>query len=100
MHTIRLREPWKVEFESGRVVYRRYFNCPTGLTPRDAVSLAIDQLDVAARVSLNTQPLAGGVSSTWEITPWLQPRNVVQVSIASETPPEQRPFGEVRLEIS
>ena len=99
MHTIRLREPWTVDFQTGQVIYRRHFNRPTGLTAHDVVRLVIEQLVDGARVSFNSQSLASN-STAWEITPWLLPRNVVQVSIASETMPAQRPFGEVWLEIS
>jgi hypothetical protein len=100
MHTIRLREPWEVETEPGRVIYRRHFNCPTGLTTRDVVRLVIEQLLDGSKLSFNNQPLASDGSADWAITHWLLPRNTVQVSIESATLPAQRPFGEVRLEIS
>jgi hypothetical protein len=100
MHIIRLREPWIVETHPDRVVYRRYFNLPTGLGPDDAVRLVIEQLVDEAKVTFNSQPLAHNDSAAWEITPWLFPRNAVEVSIRSETLPARRPFGEVRLELS
>ena len=100
MHTIRLREPWTVESQSGCVIYRRYFNRPTGLTPDDVVCLVIEQLVDEAKVSFNSQSLACGGPTSWDITHWLLLRNAVEVSIASEAVPARRAFGEVRLEIS
>jgi hypothetical protein len=98
MHTIRLREPWTVDFQPGRAIYRRHFNRPTGLTTDDVVRLVIEQLLEGSKVTFNSQSLARD-GSAWVITPWLLPRNTVEVSIASETLPADRPFGEVRLEI-
>lgn len=100
MHTIRLRDPWTVDFQADHAIYRRHFNRPTGLTPGDVVRLVIEQLADGARVTFNNQSLASDGAAIWEITPWLLPRNAVQVSIASETLPAAPPFGEVRLEIS
>jgi len=100
MHTIRLREPWLIEFQSGCAIYRRHFNRPTGLTNHDVVHLVIEQLVDEAKVSINSQSLVSAGLAAWEITSWILPRNAVQVSLASETLPAERPFGEVRLEIS
>jgi hypothetical protein len=96
MHTIRLREPWIVELQSGRVIYRRYFNRPTGLQPGDIVQLAIDGLRHDALVSFNGHPLPASDAMSWEIGGRLQPRNIVIVEAAGS---EGLPFREVRLEI-
>jgi hypothetical protein len=98
MHTIRLREPWEVEAGPGRVIYRRHFNRPTGLGPGEVVRLAVDDLPAGATVSFNGEPLVGG-DSGWDISAQLQNRNAIVVSLAAETLPPARPFGEVRLEI-
>lgn len=100
MHTIRLREPWIVESQPGRVIYRRYFNRPTGLTNRDVIRLVIEDLADTAKVTFNSQSLAGESPAAWEIAPWLLARNAVEIVVTSEGLPMQRPFGEVRLEIS
>jgi len=98
MHTIRLREPWEVEFQPGRVIYRRHFNRPTGLGSGDVVRLMIDQLADGATVSFNGELLASG-DSRWNISAQLENRNAIAVSLPRDALPPERPFGEVRLEI-
>jgi hypothetical protein len=100
MHTIRLREPWEIEFEPGRVIYRRHFNRPTGLAPGDVVRLAIDDLPAAATVFINGQQLTVDASASDDITTALLPRNAVEIIVAAEGIAGQRPFSEVRLVIS
>jgi hypothetical protein len=100
MHTIRLREPWTVEFQPGRVIYRRHFNRPTGLGPGDVVRLAIDDLPTAATVFINGQSLTVDASASAEITEALLPRNAVEIIVAADPTAGQRPFGEVMLTIS
>ena len=97
MHIIRLREPWEVEPRPGGVVYRRYFNRPTGLAGGEAVRLAIDGLPLLAAVSFNGAPLAEG--SSGDITAALLPRNLVVIEVAGAEAAGELPFGEVRLEI-
>jgi len=97
MHTIRLREPWEVETAPDYVVYRRYFNCPTGLEPGTVVRLAIEELPPAGQVSINTAPLRPA-QSVWDISAALQPRNLISIELRG-SPVSERPFGEVRLEI-
>jgi hypothetical protein len=97
-HTIRLREPWQVEMLSGRCLYRRPFNCPTGLSPNDRVLLAVEQLPAAAVVRFNGQSLPVG-EACWEIGSLLKARNEIVIEFTATAVPEPRPFGEVRLEI-
>jgi hypothetical protein len=98
MHTIRLREPWEVEAQPGRMIYRRHFNRPTGLEQGDVVRLVIDGLAAAAMVHVNGEPLASG-DSCWDISAQLQNRNAIVISLTIDALPPARPFGEVRLEM-
>ena len=100
MHTIRLREPWEVEAEPGRAIYRRHFNRPTGLEPGNIVRLAIDELPAAAMALLNGQSLTIDASSSADITAALRARNAIEIIVAADPTAGQRPFGEVRLIIS
>jgi hypothetical protein len=96
MHTIRLREPWNIEQQADGVLYRRYFNQPTGLGPASVVHLAIDQLPEDSQVTFNDVPLA--TAAAWDITAGLQPRNLILIEIRGR-PLAERPFSDVRLEI-
>lgn len=95
-HTIRLRAPWDVERHPDRVIFRRYFNRPTGLGPADVVRLAIDGLQPGTRVHINASELPPD-AVPWDITSQLQPRNAVTIEAGGNT--AERPFGEVHLEI-
>jgi len=99
MHTIRLREPWDVEVAADHVLYRRHFNRPTGLGPGDAVRLVVENLPPETAVSFNKQPLSAP-GLCWDITSWLQLRNAIEISVPAAASPFERPFGEVKLEIS
>lgn len=99
MHTIRLREPWTIEAQSDRVIYRRHFNRPTGLGPGNIVRLTIESLMESAVVDFNGEALCAGDTS-WDITASLQTRNVIEISAAPSAPTAPRPFGEVALLIS
>ena len=98
MHTIRLREPWEVEIQPDRVLYRRHFNRPTGLGPGDVVRLVIDDLPAGATVSFNGEQLVSS-DSCWDISARLRPRSAILIHLAANESPRERPFGEVRLEI-
>lgn len=133
-HSIRLRGPWQYEVLSaeappkgptsgtlkmpsdwgdslgsdfrGRVLYRRRFNCPTGLTGQ-SVKLCFLGAEPEAQISLNGQKLgrvAGTVESTvFSVTDLLQPHNELTAEFdTSCSPSHQGPgglTGEVRLVI-
>lgn len=95
----------------GRVRYERGFASPSKLDPHERVWLVIGGADARADVGLNGQPLGTvegyAVSSEWDITERIGPRNAL--SIAVELPdavlrPGREtlsggPIGQVRLEI-
>jgi hypothetical protein len=106
IHTIRLRAPWKCESRDDRELWRRGFNCPTGLSEFDRVrlvfradsteALAILNEQVLGTVAVAEQPIA------CDVTEMLRARNELTLSIprAAETDEERRePPVDVRLEI-
>lgn len=106
-HPIRLRDPWESEpAGDGAVRHRRYFNSPTGLSPREQVWLVIEGSAGLATVALNGAELsdtpnldeAAEQGTTWscDVTRLIATRNELIVSTAAE-PAGRR--GEVRLEI-
>lgn len=72
------------EFQ-GRVRYERSFNAPSNLDPHERVWLVIDGADARADVSLNGQSLgtvAGyALSSEWDITEKIGPRNTLSIEV-------------------
>jgi hypothetical protein len=100
----------------GRILLRRSFARPTGLTGQ-SVYLAISAVAAAATVTLNDQPLASirphECPLRLEITGDLQPRNVLELVFELAAQPNQDAphspadsefvgilLGEVRLEIA
>jgi hypothetical protein len=98
MHVIRLREPWQVELQQGCCLFRRRFNCPTGLERGDVVRLVVDDLPPDAVVRLNGAAL-DQKESPWDIFQHLQPSNLIEIEPPEGASIDPRPFGEVRLEI-
>jgi hypothetical protein len=104
----------------GRVRYRRRFNRPTGLEPRNRVWLVIDGVDACGQHSLNGQPLGSidgyALPAESDVTELLTASNVLEIDVElnescvgeSRLPAILRPgrellaggpIGEVRLEI-
>ena len=69
----------------GQARYSRRFGCPTGLQPGDQVSLVVDKIDALAEVAINSNSLGTmritDGSCQWPITPFLQPRNLLEITI-------------------
>lgn len=57
IHTIRLKHPWTCEPQERGVCWRRSFNWPAGLTPREAARIVVEDLPEEATVELNGQQL-------------------------------------------
>jgi hypothetical protein len=119
-HSIRLRQPWEeLPAESGRMLYRRRFNRPTGLDAWERVALEIDRAMLVGEVSLNgflLGQLMPGQLFVADITPHLQAANELSVEADPQTvlptPPQSNsiyivdpteplgsPIGDVRLVI-
>jgi hypothetical protein len=131
MHTIRLRRPWRREVEqggavdqggvvekadvpdsdpvaapSGTVVYRRSFNCPSGLESGDRVWLHFECFQAArASVELNTHvlldadPDAIDFPLRLEVTEQLTPSNQLTVRLEPASQSNASIDGEVSLQI-
>lgn len=101
----------------GRVRYVRRFGKPTGLSPSEAIWLAVDGVDAFASVSLNNQAIGevpGPEShARFNVTEYLKPRNILVLEIEKPRLNGPRcyadvsdsrhglpggPIGEVRLE--
>ena len=100
MHTIRLRGQWEMEpLEREQLRCTRRFHCPTGLDDSSRVWLVIDDLNAAAEVTLNDQPLQPIVlppatAVRYDITAALKPGNLLAIRLTSPQGLES-----VRLEI-
>jgi hypothetical protein len=93
IHSIRLREPWQCEPCDYGICWSRSFNWPAGLTPREKVWIAIDNLPAEARVALNGQPLAGNL----EVTKLIGLTNRLEIELPGNEG-QRFPF-QVRLDI-
>jgi beta-galactosidase/beta-glucuronidase len=131
-HRIRLRGPWDFEIMSGgsgepplaksgrvqmptdwclalgagflgRVRFRRFFNCPTGLEPHEAVWLIVEGIEARVEISLNGQPLGTADDTarpmSFDVTQQLAARNELWLEVECGASPSSGPIGEVRLEI-
>ena len=120
-HSIRLRQPWDElpARASGRAIFRRRFNRPTGLDTWERVVLEVDRTIFSGEISVNDTPigqLQSGQFFSADITALLQPSNEIQAEVDShmaavQPPPSASiyivdpneplgsPIGEVRLVI-
>lgn len=96
-HTIRLRRAWTAESTSDdSAVWRRKFNCPTGLGDRERVWLVLASVSSLSSiaVSVNGDPLdfddaeradvGGGFRLAWDVTSRLANHNEVVLEVAGE----------------
>jgi hypothetical protein len=87
-HRIRLRAPWDLDREEGRVWLRRYFNLPTGLTAGSRVFVVVEgDLPVVA-LSLNGQSAPTSGVGRWELSSLLVRRNMLALEVHSDAPPD------------
>jgi hypothetical protein len=110
-HRIHLRRAWQREpADSGRVRWRRRFNRPTGLGPREQVWLVLEGFRPPVDVLLNQHPLGSlppAKSTTrFDVTSLLELRNELcldtretEASAGAGTRDQPDPPGEVCLEI-
>jgi hypothetical protein len=86
MHAIRLKAPWQIDRDGNTVRYTRRFGLPTNLGPEERVSLVIEKVTAPARVELNAQLLGEQTveesKKSYSITPVLQPRSEICISLA------------------
>ncbi len=97
MHTIRLRRPWTHERAGGQTVWKRSFNWPAGLTPREVVWLVIEGLPATANVQVNSEHIVPDTPGKFDITKLIAESNRIAITLA-DYGTDQCPF-EVRLEI-
>ena len=100
-HVIRLRGPWEREERADAVRFTRRFHAPTGLDERTTVWLAIEDVPLAANVTLNGLPLGERRShpARVDVTERLRTNNVLVIEAeAPRRGPAADPRG-VRLEI-
>lgn len=105
---VKMPASWRDVFgeRAGRVSFQRRFNRPTGLTESDRVMMGFTGLGGLATVRLNGE-FVGGVcqptsSISLEITPILQPHNLLEVEIGYDPArhgPQGGLWGTVQLEI-
>jgi hypothetical protein len=101
-HVIRLVAAWGLERSVDRVVLRRRFGAPAGLTPRHRVALVLTGVLAAGRVTLNGFPLrlpddreavgdGRSVPFRFDLTGRLLHRNDLRVEgVVARDPPSQR----------
>lgn len=98
IHTIRLRHPWTCEPAGDRSVWKRSFNWPAGLTPREVVWLVIEGLPATADIQVNGEQLAtGDVPGRFDISKLISESNRILITLVDAVG-ELCPF-EARLEI-
>ncbi len=95
---VRLPDEWdQLPVMAGPVWFRRRFNAPTGITPRDRIRVALTTTQPPSQVILNGQPLSARPPEVsdepavirYEITPALADRNLLEIVFAScTTPPD------------
>jgi hypothetical protein len=114
MHAIRLRDPWQRQsLDDGGIQLTRLFHRPTGLDEASRVWLVIEEIVGGGQVTLNDR-LIGHVLSQqntavrgdeiccparFEITPYLQPANLLSIKLPGLTKETTALLGPVRLEI-
>jgi hypothetical protein len=97
IHTIRLRQPWTRELAGGQAVWKRSFNWPAGLTPREIVWLVIEPLPALSSVQVNNEPVTADALGRFEITRFITESNRIAITLPDSVG-EACPF-DVRLEI-
>lgn len=95
-HVIRLRAPWESSAQGARIVLRRSFHSPTGLTPTSRVVLVLRDLP-GAQLTLNDQRLSAQTEGRFEFATLLRPRNLLCIELESANIPQE---PNVWLEIS
>jgi hypothetical protein len=126
MHTIRLRGPWLVvregqsttvefpaiwqtlqdQFGPGSIQLVRRFGLPTGIEPKDQLTLVIDARHFLKAATLNGQALGDFAThgARFDVTSQLKLRN--ELALSAQLPADAAPealgatIAEVRLEIT
>lgn len=87
VHVIRLRRPWHCEPLERSVRFRRAFNRPTGLAPRQAVWLVLERISAQGHASLNGRSLGtippGGQAVRFDVAALLAERNELVVEVVA-----------------